>query len=154
MGDTSRIAVYTYDKDVIQQTSFEDNFNRQQIEGLLDVNRIPHDSRGKTHMYEAVTTARDYLTASSRRVSGQITATQAVILFTDGTPAPDDFAAHPFETTENVLNVLKSLMDAEIHVIMIGKDSSCFAITTVYRKICFYSVYGKWQNLHAATLHC
>ena len=85
IGVTSRIAIYTYSNIVVQHINFTQGLNHQQIVRYLDDGRMTFIG-SFTHMYEAVTIARDYLQQSARRVSGEISATQAIILFTDGIP--------------------------------------------------------------------
>ena len=80
---TSRVAIYRYSNLIDTPTTFEDDRNRDQLIDVIDNMRI---IGGFTHMYTAVRMAAEYLQQSARRVSGEISATQAIILFTDGKP--------------------------------------------------------------------
>ena len=83
IGVTSRVALYQYSNYIDTRSTFEDRRNRDQ---LIDVIGSTQIIGGFTHMYTAVQMAAEYLQQSARRVSGEISATQAIILFTDGIP--------------------------------------------------------------------
>ena len=69
---------------------------------------------GDTPMFEAVTAAATELSQNVRTIGGRVTATQGIILFTDGSPS---------DRRDETLEVLQKQMDKGVHVIMIGTHS-------------------------------
>ena len=111
IGASCRIAIINYSTNQIIELRLEDNYNRQQIIDKINSGAIMHQN-AKTYMTNALRLADELLHNSTRLIGGDVSAAQAVMLFTDGQAREADKA----------LAVLKSFMDRGIYAIMIGKS--------------------------------
>ena len=115
IGVTSRVAIINYSTAVKVVVDFSENLNKNELLALIDDGAIEHYKRA-TFMTSAVLMAMNLLKQNIRYVSGDITATQAVILFTDGQASIES------QQTHTLSDLLKQLVGRDqAHVMMVGK---------------------------------
>ena len=115
IGVTSRVAIINYSTDVILEVDLSENLNKNELLALIDAGAIKYLGEN-TRMYSALLLTTKLLKDNIRYVSGDITATQAVIMFTDGVPTIE------LRQTVPVWYLLEAMIGRDrVHVILVGK---------------------------------
>ena len=142
IGVTSRVAIINYSINVTTVVDLSDKLSKDQLIAVIDSGGIEYQ-KSTTYTYAAMQLATDMLSTNARHVSGRISATQAVILFTDGhaSDIPKGYtntseicpdlvpslncnallrAQAEVQYLKFVHDVFYALMDKGVHVIMVG----------------------------------
>ena len=120
LGSSSRVGIIRFQgngalRPVLHEAlSLSENADRARVNAAID-SIVNTNVNGRTPMLEALQLAVTGLTRNVRNIGGRITATQGIIVFTDGKPNDG--------TRDDVRRLLKQQMDKGVHVIMIGEYS-------------------------------
>ena len=118
LGKTSRLGMFRFGAEVRQLLDLAENANYNDVDGVIQ-RLLQLSLAGSTPMFDVTSQAAAMFDRNVRQIGDGYIASRTLILFTDG---------RPDQGTDKTFNVLKSLMDKGIHVVMIGKQNSEYTV--------------------------